>query len=321
MNICYIVNSDKKYINILKVSIASVLEHNSRRIRFYIFYDGLTEEDIEALKSVVSSSYSEINFVDVSSYTNKIHLNTKWSDIVNVRLFLKRFLPRNIDKILYLDSDTLVVDSLDSLYDMDIRNKSIAVVADTIRDKYKIKLGLQKDDIYFNSGVILINVKRYSHFLCETALNEIIEKYGKQINYPDQDLLNCCFVKNNEYILLPLKYNVLPPYFIFDYQWLIKYKESNFWKYKEDEYKDSVDHPSIIHFAGSFCYSRPWSRVCHHPYAYKFREISDKINGENLFYQDDRNYRQRIQAFVFQLIPNKIIVPLICGVKKLYEKV
>ena len=130
--------------------------------------------------------------------------------------------------------------------------------------------------------------------LDEITINGIIEKYGKNINYPDQDLLNCCFVKNNECILLPLRYNVLPPYFI--------------------------ENPAIVHFTGSFCYSRPWTKNCQHPYAHKFREISDKFNSENNIYPDDRNCRQKVQSFFIKRLPNKIIIPLVCGVKRFYEK-
>ena len=212
------------------------------------------------------------------------------------------------------------MDSLEYLYDMDIEEKAVAVVADTIRDSFKERIGLKKEDIYFNSGVILINVRRYSRLLDEITINGIIEKYGKNINYPDQDLLNCCFVKNNECILLPLRYNVLPPYFIFDYKSLIKYKASECWVYKEDEYRNSVENPAIVHFTGSFCYSRPWTKNCQHPYAHKFREISDKFNSENNIYPDDRNCRQKVQSFFIKRLPNKIIIPLVCGVKRFYEK-
>lgn len=320
MNICYVINNNKKFIHVLKVSIASVLKNNIRKINFYILYDGLTKEDKESIKLVINNTNSEISFIDVSSYLNSIHLNTEWSNIVNVRLFLRELLPSDVEKILYLDSDTLVIDTLDDLYDTDITDKAVAVVADTVKDTFKKKLGLREDDVYFNSGVILINVKRYSYFLSMAEINETIEKYGRHIKYPDQDLLNCCFVKHNEYVLLSLRYNVLPPYFMFEYQWLIKYKESKYWKYTENEYKSAIENPSIIHFAGSFCYSRPWTKKCGHPYAGKFQEISNKIKMDGYVYKDDRNVRQRIQAVLFSRLPKAIIVPLICGGKVFYEK-
>lgn len=320
MNICYVINNNKKFVDILKVSIASVLEYNVRKIKFYILYDGLNKKDKDSIELVTNNTNSEIYFIDVSSYINVIHLNTGWPNIVNVRLFLRELLPNDVEKILYLDSDTLVLDVLDNLYNTDIGDKSIAVVEDTVKDTFKEKLGLKKDDVYFNSGVILINVKRFSKFLNITTINEIIEKYGKNIRYPDQDLLNCCFIKYNEYILLPLKYNVLPPYFMFEYRWLIKYKNCKYWKYKEGEYRSSIENPSIVHFAGSFCYARPWAKKCQHPYAIKFREISNKINTDNFIYKDDRNLRQRMQSFFFRCFPNNIIMPLICRGKRLYEK-
>lgn len=320
MNICYLINNEKKYIDILRVSIVSVLEHNTKYIKFYILYDGLVENDKESLRRIINNSNAEIYFIDVSLHTNDISLHTNWPNIVNVRLFLHEHLPDDVEKILYLDSDTLIVGPLGNLYDTDISSKAIAVAADTVRNEFKEQIGLKKSDIYFNSGVILINVKRYSQLLNKTTINRMIEEYGRNIIYPDQDLLNCCFVPKSEYSLLPLKYNMLPPYFLFDYQKLIQYKGINGWIYKENEYSYSINNPVIIHFAGSFCYSRPWVKKCRHPYAGQYREISYRINGGRCIYTDDRNFRQRIEAFCFRRIPEDIIVPLVCWVKRLYEK-
>ncbi len=136
----------------------------------------------------------------------------RWSPVIFYRLFAYRMFP-NVKKMLYLDSDTLVCDDLTSLFNMDISGYAIGAVRDMAVIEQGInKLDIEhvrmflnkhlKNDLYVNSGVLLINMQE----LAQYEANLLAVDVG--LKYPDQDLLNVGL--DGKIYELPLKYNFEP---------------------------------------------------------------------------------------------------------------
>lgn len=93
---------------------------------------------------------------------------SRWSPVIFYRLFAHRIFP-HLDKILYLDSDTLIFNDLTELYNTDISGFTMGAVRDMAptedlnnkNGKYVHDFANKylKNGPYFNSGVLLINLK------------------------------------------------------------------------------------------------------------------------------------------------------------------
>lgn len=119
---------------------------------------------------------------------------------------------KDIDKILYLNTVTLVYHDLAELFNTDISDYALGAVYDMaqINDATN-SLGVFVKDFsqkylnngpYYNNGVLLLNLKNMAaeeHRFFETKI---------PLRYPAQDLLNAAFVGRIK--KLPLKYNLAP---------------------------------------------------------------------------------------------------------------
>ena len=71
---------------------------------------------------------------------------------------------------------------------------------------YKPVVGFRNDDYYFNSGVVLFDVKNWKENRCKERLLELLRDYPKpHFMNPDQDVLNI-LLKDQKLVLSP-KYN------------------------------------------------------------------------------------------------------------------
>ena len=136
---------------------------------------------------------------------------SRWSPVIFYRLIAARIFP-HIDKILYLDSDTLVCSDLSELFNTDISNYALGAVRDMaptedadnpngkyVRDFSDTHLS---GGPYFNSGVLLLNLKNM-------AKNEkLLLTVKVPLKYPDQDILNVAL--RDKIRPLALKYNFAP---------------------------------------------------------------------------------------------------------------
>jgi len=119
-----------------------------------------------------------------------------WNGIVYARLWLARALPL-VDRVIYLDIDTMVRKSLHELYEMEMDDKLLGMVMG-----HTIEYG-------YNSGVILMNCKRMREREgLWDQLDEFMTEHSKTFFLPDQTTINKFFA--NDIFELPLKYNYPP---------------------------------------------------------------------------------------------------------------
>lgn len=104
------------------------------------------------------------------------------------KMLLPTLLP-DTEKVLYLDSDMLVMDSLYDLFSMELADKYVAAVRDFIGEKYQARNHKLHTDIYFNSGMMLLDLKK----MREDKISELLVETRKEDSsnaYMDQDVFN-----------------------------------------------------------------------------------------------------------------------------------
>lgn len=121
-----------------------------------------------------------------------------------VRLFLHHFLPKDLNKAIYLDVDTIVLNDISILWEIDIKEHVLAAVIDEIRvvsspshgiRNYK-ELGMHPETKYFNSGLLVIDLQRWNDMNLTERVFDVIHKNSDFVTYPDQYGLNVVFANN-----------------------------------------------------------------------------------------------------------------------------
>ena len=233
INIAYA--PDDKYVNQTVVSMQSVLEHNND-VEFIIMYSELTENSIEKLKKAGGKlRLLKMNEADFCGL-----VLSHW---VTVQAWFRIKLPDmcpDLDKILYLDCDTIVRGNLDKLFSLNLDGKFFAGVKDVWGvNKYVKRLGM-KSPVYVNSGMLLFNCDfcRKEKFFDKVI--DFAKNNEKIIEFCDQDSINK--VADEKKLVLHPKYNYM------DTWWRGGYYE--FVGKEEEEYLEARENPIIVHLTG-----------------------------------------------------------------------
>ncbi|MWV57131.1 MULTISPECIES: glycosyltransferase family 8 protein [Streptococcus] len=125
-----------------------------------------------------------------------LYKNFKTFDHISEATFYRYHIPELIeeDKVLYLDSDILIVADLSSLYNSDIAHTSLAAVRDANLKNV------------FNAGMLLINNRKWREKNVLSRALSIHEQSDDALTFADQDVLNILF--ENEWLEMPDRYNM-----------------------------------------------------------------------------------------------------------------
>ncbi len=256
MNIVYASNDG--YARHLAVSMTSLFDRNrrTRQITVYVISMGISGESREKLESIAAQYGREIHFAELENVEGQFAcgIDTRSFDVSAMgRLFAGRLLPEQVERVLYLDCDTVVAQPLMELWRTDLRGCTLgAVIEPTIYRAVK-KIGFTEKDFYVNSGVLLIDLKRWRQTGAERKLLEFYESKGGSLFACDQDTINGAL--KGQIFPLPPRYNFFTNYRYFSYQELIRQEPVYADAVKEEEFDEAKRHPVIIHYAGD---ERPW---------------------------------------------------------------
>lgn len=128
------------------------------------------------------------------------------------RLLTPQLFDRDIEKIIYLDSDIIVNLDISELWKIQLEDKSIAAFPEienninATESFPSCKDGIVKPEDYFNSGVIVLNLKKIRQSEMDTIHKKIIFRANNpKYNWFDQEIFNYCFSKN--YLKLSKRFN------------------------------------------------------------------------------------------------------------------
>lgn len=244
--------SDDNYAQHIAVVIASIMAHTKEQIRYFIVNDNISNDKIIKLKRTAEFFKAEIHFINVPEKNfNNVYLSGHVSKAAYFRLALADILPDNIEKVLYLDVDLLVYDEIKILWNTDLEDLPLGAVPDygimassrLCKQKERV-IGLPVGEKYFNSGVLVVNLKKWREKKYFSKILEIIN--NNQFPHHDQDALNKLFMY--KWKILDLRWNIIPPVF----NLFPKVLFNNIYRKSALEAKKN---PGIIHYAGRY---KPW---------------------------------------------------------------
>lgn len=269
MHILYTLND--KFVPQVATCICSICENNKeeKNITFHLFSLGITEKNKKKLTEFVKSYKYQIKFYeleDLSTYFDFQFDTNGWNPIVLARLLIDKILPKEINRVIYLDGDTITLASILELWNTDMKNKVIgASIEPTVDKERKKSLGLLNSN-YYNAGVLLINLDLWrKNNTGEKIINYYKEKKG-QLFANDQDAINGA-LKDEIYTLSP-KYNFFNTFIQYPYHFLEKLELPATYISKKI-FDDAKKNPCIIHFLGE---ERPWRKYNTHKYSKEYKK-------------------------------------------------
>lgn len=254
------VASSNEYVPILSTCLESIKDHSSidYKYKINILERNISLHNKNLLKKQFENSQIILNFINVNSRINNLSQFVEGTSF-SVDTFSRFFIPDliNYKKCIYIDLDTIVLEDLKNLYDINLDNKYLAASRDMIFlsmccdnkiKKYaKQKLKFTHIDNYFQSGVLLLNLEKMKTNNTSTLCIETLKKLKPY--YADQDVYNYIF--QNEVLYIDTTWN---------YQ---TYSNERMHKNLKDfipikhlkNYLDAFKNPKIIHFSGN---CKPW---------------------------------------------------------------
>ncbi|STO55545.1 RfaJ protein [Canicola haemoglobinophilus] len=192
MNI--VLSCDENYSPYLAVNLLSILKNTKSTINFYILDLGIAFESKSKILEIVNKNNSNIEFigVDKKDFLKFPSTISHISIATYARLKIDHYLPA-LDKVIYLDVDTLVINDLTPLWNVDLDGCVVGACIDSYVEfglqGYKYNIGLTDKDVYFNAGVLLIDLLKFKSLDVYNRAISFLQKYPN-IEFQDQDILN-----------------------------------------------------------------------------------------------------------------------------------
>ena len=309
MNVVY--SSSDSYASVAGVSMYSLLCNNksSKELNIYIVDNSISAENKEKFRKMCSDFGRSLTFIPIADIEKlagtKIDIG-RWNISTFGRLFEASLLPDSVEKVIHIDCDTMVMSSLEDLWNRDMEGKIVAGSLECIGDSYKTEIGLSKDDTYINAGNIMLNLKKIREDNTEELFRNYIKNHS-HLSFVDQAVLNAC-VKSDEKLVVPLDYNAYSIIYYIKYKNLKKVKRVTTF-YSEEEVEKAVKKPAIVHFTTCFMDgSRPWIENNVHPLLSTYLDYKSKSPWTDTpIWKDPRNPLKRFAYKMFRTLPQGFV--------------
>ena len=256
MNIIYASNNN--YAQYLGISMLSLFDNNQdlEEITVYILAQEIDARNIKRLCAIADKYHRTVKLIDISDFEKHIPFDFctfGFNFIVLSRLFLCSYLPDDVNRILYLDCDTIVNGSIKELEIIPFgKNFAAAVPELYMPPNKKALIGFGKEETYYNAGVLLVNLSLWRLENLEKTFMQYYSSMNGKLLYNDQDILNYCC--KDRILTLSHTYNFSPNLFYFP-RYFVKNLQPVYDTISAAEYVRILSSPLIIHYLGD---ERPW---------------------------------------------------------------
>lgn len=217
----------------------------------YVLHPDMTEEDQEFFSAGIKSSQASVHFrfVDPALFAD-FPESDRYPRLIYYRIFAAALLPQNLERVLYLDGDTIVINPLEELYHMDFEGNYFLACTHVRKMLNKVnqyRLGMKEESAYINSGVMLMNLSALRENQSAREILDYVEKRKRYLTLPDQDIITALYGSKIG-ILDTMRYNLSDRMISF---------------YNSDPTHKKIDlewvreHAVVIHYYGKM---KPWKK-------------------------------------------------------------
>ncbi|MCW2990504.1 MAG: ral stress protein [Solirubrobacterales bacterium] len=228
----------------------------------YLHGPDLRRASRRRLERMVAATGGEIVFWEIADErVEGLRVHGYFTSAMWYRILLPELLP-DVERVLYLDVDTLALDSIAPLWDVDLDGALVAAVTNLFEawrgTEHTDALGLDQSD-YFNSGVLLLHLDEMRRSDTVSEIRRVAAERADQLLWPDQDVLN--LVLGPRRVPLAPRWNAMNSVFLFDHAAEV---------FGEQAVAEARDRPAIRHFEGPGA-NKPWDRGAAVPHVADYR--------------------------------------------------
>jgi len=266
MNLLFCINT--QFVWLWKRCMQSILLHGgAERYQVFILHSDLSKWDMKDMTSFLGKN-GTIYFISVPpKLFEGFPESERYPRQIYYRIAAPLLLPKELDRILYLDVDLVVINSLLPFYNTDFEEANIVACSHSQKwlDRVnQLRLGIEKDVPYINSGVMLLNLKQPVDPNLMKKVWEYATKYKNRLVLPDQDIITALAgdmvklantMKYNLNDRMLTAYNLNPAHEKLDLEWV-------------------RENTVIIHYFGK---NKPWKPNYHGCLDVFYREIDTSL--------------------------------------------
>ena len=191
---------DDGYCPFLAVAIQSVIDNSSAENTYLIkiLHTDISDENKKKIAKYERENV-DIEFVDLNYYIQKVkdklYTRDYYSKTTYFRLFLPNLYPQ-YDKVLYLDSDIVILDDIAKLYNTEMGDNLVAAAPDDViqfNEVFQVYVekvvGVADYRRYFNAGILLMNLDEMRKFKFQEKFLYSLDRVTFAVAQ-DQDYLN-----------------------------------------------------------------------------------------------------------------------------------
>ena len=314
LNVLY--GCDDNYAPYTGISMTSLFENNRdiEEITVYLAAMDFSKDNLERFHRVAEQYGRKLVILSTEDAVNEIrsHQCGAWNGSLAawLRFFVLQQIPEEVDRLVWIDSDTIVNHEIGGIVSDIPEDAPVAAVCDYLSYWQRYRLGFHQDDRYFNSGVIVFNLDYWRKNDTVRKMMDNLDINHTRYIVPDQDMMNDFF--KDKILKLPPRYNVqcvLMAYRIQDYFSVFHWSKNAF--YSQDELREALEHPVIIHFF-RFLGDYPWTRGRnYHPARALYEEWKNKSlwkDHPGAAGKDDLAFKA--EKLLYRLLPRRAFLKL-----------
>ncbi|MDQ0856697.1 glycosyltransferase family 8 protein [Bacillus sp. V2I10] len=223
----------------LAVMLYSLLKNkvSANPIIIYVIDSQISKKNKSILTNTVKQFNAEIKYlsIDPTLYDGFLLTHHITQETYH-RISIPDLLEKEIEKVIYLDSDMIIKEDITKLWDTNINQYFLAGVIDAWQGVKKLRhsdLSIPDDCDYFNAGVLVLNLKKWREHNITNQIIDFMKKNQRIIRYPSQDPMNA--ILHDKWLQLDVKWN---------------------YQSKQVYFFEPLLDPAIIHYTGED--SKPW---------------------------------------------------------------
>lgn len=196
-----LVTIDKNYRKPFQTMLKSLVINNPQEtIHVWLLHSAIPQEDLQKLEKYCALQNVTLTALQVKrSMFQNAPVSKRYPQEMYYRLLAPHILPASLEKVLYVDPDILVINPIRPLWDKELKGNTFAAASHTdifgmVNNINKIRLG--KAHQYYNSGVMLIDLKKARQLVKADEIFTCVREHSEELLLPDQDVFNYLYGEN-----------------------------------------------------------------------------------------------------------------------------
>lgn len=314
VNVAYC--SSDLFSEVCAVSVASLFENNKhlRQINVFIVDDNIAEKNKNRILDMGAQYGRSICFIpmpDPSEFYKDSRFTIKSLGHTYARMILGDIIPADVERIISLDSDTMILDKVDELWNTDMKAYPIAGVDDCMGRVALVKTQhLKEDAIHCNAGMYLVDLSMWrSEGWTEQFYQYIKNLFDRKIALGGYEEEVITKVVGQRMMVLPPKFNLMTLEQVFTYKELLRFRQPVKY-YSETEIEEAKKNPVITHTTNFFYIrKRIYEASSDHP----MRPQYEKYRGLTPWKDEpamvaNPTFKQKLQKNIWHMMPRPLAI-------------